>query len=358
MAPETAFNDLETSGLEVNGLEIVDATSEPRADNSPILGTLENASPTSSEHLPKGHMRRVSAAVRPKVEAEGWSLGNRWSNGLQWPIVLWVVGIHLAALAAPFYFSWSGLAVFVFLYWFTGPIGICLGFHRQLTHKSFSTYAPVRWALAFIGGLAGQGSAIQWVANHRKHHVFSDTEHDPHSPRHGGLWSHMLWFMPNLGSKYHAELAERYAPDLARDPVLRGLDKLFLPIQITLGLSLCGLGYLAGGPYLAASWVLWGMFVRMVWVFHITWFVNSASHMWGYRNYETSDGSRNLWWVGLLAAGEGWHNNHHAHQRMAKHGHRWWEFDLTYTTICVMEKLGLAWDVVRDIPTRQEAAAS
>jgi stearoyl-CoA desaturase (delta-9 desaturase) len=211
--------------------------------------------------------------------------------------------------------------------------------------------------LALLGALSGEGSAITWVANHRKHHKYSDEEEDPHSPRHGGLWSHFLWLCPNNGKKYEHDLANRYAPDLVRDPMMRVLDKTFLLQHWVLGLFLFFLGWQVWDLYTGISFVVWGTFVRMVYVLHVTWFVNSATHMWGYRNYETSDNSTNLWWVGLLAAGEGWHNNHHAYQRMAAHGHRWWEFDLTYLTICVMEKLGLAWDVVRLGTPKADTAA-
>lgn len=281
---------------------------------------------------------------------------NRWQNGLDWPVVIWIAAVHVGLLAAPFFFTWKAVAVMAFLHWLTGGIGVCLGYHRQLTHGSFSTYRPVRYLLALLGGLSGEGSALTWVANHRKHHVFSDQEGDPHSPRDGGLWSHMLWFMPNFGSKHSAELHRRYAPDLVKDRGMARLHAMFLPSHLLMAGLLFAIGYFGWDAYTGASFVAWGMFVRLVGVLHVTWFVNSASHIWGYRNYETSDDSRNLWWVGLLAYGEGWHNNHHAFQRMARHGHKWWELDVTYLTILAMEKLGLAWDVVHDVPARRRAA--
>jgi len=145
----------------------------------------------------------------------------------------------------------------------------------------------------------------------------------------------------------------RFAPDLLKDKGMVMLHKMFLPIHFVTGFLMYGAGYWLGGQNMAISFVLWGMFVRLVYVLHITWFVNSATHMWGYRNYTTTDDSRNLWWVGVLAFGEGWHNNHHAYQRMAKHGHRWWEFDVTYMQIRVLEKLGLIWNVVHDVPNRK-----
>ncbi|HWB00425.1 MAG TPA: fatty acid desaturase [Pirellulales bacterium] len=279
----------------------------------------------------------------------------RWANGVDWPVVVWIVLVHAGALAAPFYFTWKALGLFAVLSWVTG-VGVTLGYHRQLTHGSFSTYRPVRWFLAFLGGLSGEGSALTWVANHRKHHAFSDKEGDPHSPRHGKWWSHRLWFMPNFGRKHHDELTARYAPDLVKDPVYRWLHTLFIPSHLAAGALLFAIGYYGWDTHTAISFVVWGMFVRMVYVLHVTWFVNSATHLWGYRNYETTDDSRNLWWVGLLAFGEGWHNNHHAYQRMAKHGHRWWEFDVTYLHILLLEKLGLAWDVVKKVPPRTRPA--
>lgn len=280
----------------------------------------------------------------------------KWDNGIDWASLIWIVFLHAGALAAPFYFSWQGLALAGFLWWLTGGIGICLAYHRYLTHGSFTTYRPVRLLLAFIGGLAGEGSAITWVANHRKHHAHSDKEGDPHSPRDGAWWSHMLWFLPNYGRKTNAYLAKRYAPDLVKDPIMKFLHTTFLLWHFVLGGALFAIGYYTGGIDMAWSLVVYGIFVRMVWVLHITWFVNSATHMWGYRNYETSDDSRNLWWVGLLAFGEGWHNNHHAFQRMARHGHKWWEVDVTYWAILCMEKCGLAWNVVKKIPKHTKPA--
>jgi fatty-acid desaturase len=274
----------------------------------------------------------------------------RWRDGVDWPIAIWIAVVHIGALAAPFVFTWQAVAVALFLCWLTGSIGVCMGYHRYLTHGSFQTFKPIRWLLALVGGLSGEGSAIAWVANHRKHHMFSDKEGDPHSPRHGKWWSHMLWFTPNFGSEHSNAVATKFAPDLARDPVMQFLHKMFLPSHLILAGVLYSIGYFGWDNFTGWSFVVWGMFVRLVYVLHVTWFVNSASHIWGYRNYETTDDSRNLWWVGLLAFGEGWHNNHHAFQRMARQGHKWWEVDVTYWVICMMEKVGLAWNVVHEIP--------
>ena len=289
--------------------------------------------------------------------ANSWAM---WRRGLDWPTVIWIGLMHVLAIGAPFFFSWQALVVFLGLSVATGSLGVCMGYHRLLTHGSFQTYKPVRWFLAFLGQLSGEGSAITWVANHRKHHAYSDKDGDPHSPRHGKWWSHMFWFMPNLGQKWHRELLTRYAPDMMKDRGMVILHKLFLPSHFVLGGLLFVVGYFGtplgmGGEhalYYGLSMLFWGLCLRMVYVMHVTWLINSATHLWGYRNYETTDDSRNLWWVAILSFGEGWHNNHHAYQRVAAQGHKWWEFDSTYWVILLMERLGLAWNVVRlrDIP--------
>ena len=267
--------------------------------------------------------------------------GQHWTD-LDWPVVLWIGAVHLTALAAPFYFTWSGLAICLVLCWITGSLGVCLGYHRLLTHGSFSCSRPVKLFYAWMGGVSGEGTALSWVANHRKHHAFSDQEGDPHTPNEGALWSHIVWMFPRRDPDALDAHCRRWAPDLYKDNGIRFLHQTFL-----LWHFLIGGGHAMYDWRTGISWLVWGLAVRMVYVFHVTWFVNSATHIWGYRNYETTDNSRNLWWVGLLAFGEGWHNNHHAFQRMAKHGHMWWEVDTTYWAILAMEKLGLAWNVVK-----------
>ena len=271
---------------------------------------------------------------------------SRWWQRLGWPAVLWITFVHLGALAAPFCYTWAGLWLTVILSCVTGGLGICIGFHRLLTHASFETYRPIRCFFALCGTLSGEGPPIMWVAAHRKHHRFSDQEHDPHSPKDGRWWSHMLWMFPHYGSTYWAQTYRQYAPDLLKDPFLRMLDRTYLWWQLGAGIVLFGLGWVYQDVMLGVSFLVYGMFLRMIYVLHVTWAVNSASHIWGYRNYKTRDNSRNLWWVGLLAYGEGWHNNHHAFQRAAQHGHRWWEIDVSYWVICIMRFFGLAWNVV------------
>ena len=300
----------------------------------------------------------VAERVMPKANSK-----EIWSKGLDWPVVIWICIVHLLALIAPFYFSWHGLITCAVLILLTGSLGVCMGYHRCLTHGSFQTYRPVRWLLAFLGGLSGEGSALTWVANHRKHHAHSDKEGDPHSPRDGKWWSHMFWFMPNFGQRWHKDIIEKYAPDMMKDKMLVVIHYMFLPSHLILGAVLFLVGYFGTALGMGSAWwgcslVFWGLGVRMVYVLHVTWFVNSATHLWGYRRYNTSDDSRNLWWVGLLAFGEGWHNNHHAYQRVASQGHKWYEIDTTYYIIWLMEKVGLAWDVVRlkDIPKGAQPA--
>lgn len=268
------------------------------------------------------------------------------TKGLDWPATIWLGVIHISCLVAPFFFSWEGLIACLFLHWVTGGIGVCLGYHRLLTHTSFKCPNWVRYTLAVIGGLSGEGSALHWTANHRKHHAHSDHEGDPHSPLDGPWWSHILWTAVARTDEDLKEFHDRWIPDLKDDKGLILIHKLFLPSHFALGALLAGIGYWLGGRELAWSMVIWGMFVRLAFVLHSTWFVNSASHMWGYRNYDTTDESRNNWWVALLTYGEGWHNNHHAYPRMARHGHKWWEIDVTFITISLMEKLGWATEVV------------
>jgi len=282
----------------------------------------------------------------------------RWSKGFEWGTIFWIGLLHVGALAAPFFFTWQGLVLLVVLGWATGGLGICLGYHRLLTHGSFETYRPMRWLIGTFGALAGEGPPLTWVAVHRKHHIYSDQDDDPHSPRDGAWWSHMIWLMPRTPSPELKQLHRRYAPDLLKDPVMRWLGILFIPLHFVAGSILFFVGWLGWDLNMGLSFLFWGMFLRLVYVLHITWFVNSATHMWGYRNYETTDDSRNLWWVGLLAYGEGWHNNHHAFQRSARHGHRWWEFDMTYGSIYLMERLGLAWNVSRVDSRRVKAVTA
>lgn len=296
----------------------------------------------------------MATAVSP--QRRNFSFSN-WD----WPVVVGIVGMHIAAVVAlctiPQTFSWSGFAIFVVMSWATGGVGITLCYHRLLTHRSFKTPKWFEYFLTVLGALAWQGGPIQWVGVHRLHHAESDLELDPHSPKHGFTWAHMLWCMLKAPVS-HREAASA-CKDLLKDPVTVLIDKYFWAIQFAFGGALYAAGYFIGeamalgtGHALAVSWLLWGVAVRIVCVYHGTWFVNSASHTWGYRNYETTDHSTNLWWVAIWAFGEGWHNNHHAHQSSARHGLRWWEFDLTWQVIKAMKLVGLARDI--RLPTTEQ----
>ena len=250
---------------------------------------------------------------------------------LNWTAIISITLVHILSLLAPFYFSWSGFFVFLFLYWLTGCIGITLCFHRLLTHRSFKTPLWLEYSMIVIGALALQGPPSQWVGDHRMHHKNSDHDQDPHTPNHGFNWAHIFWlFFENKSNLFAAR-------DLMKNPFHRFLNRWFWIFQ----LPLIGLLYYLGG----FSWVVWGVGVRTAFVYHITWFINSASHTWGYQTYRTDDRSTNLWWLALISVGEGWHNNHHACQTSAKHGFTWWEFDMTYWIIQLLALLGLAWDI-------------
>jgi stearoyl-CoA desaturase (delta-9 desaturase) len=260
---------------------------------------------------------------------------------IAWPALIWIASLHLGALLAfvPGYFSWPAFGVCLFLHWLAGGIGICMTYHRLLTHRSFATRPKaLEYLLTIIGCCSSEGGAIGWVADHRKHHAHSDDEEDVHSPNRGFSWAHFLWWMtPDVTSVHTSEYYAKWAPDLNADRAHRFLDRYHFVFPLALFLGL----YLVGGM----PWLVWGGFVRSVFVLHTTWLVNSATHIWGYRTHTTRDKSTNLWWVALLTYGEGWHNNHHAFQTSARHGMRWWEIDTTYWAIRLMSFLGLAYAI-------------
>lgn len=258
---------------------------------------------------------------------------------LNWISLGFFGAVHLLALLAPWYFSWKALGVAVLLHWLFGSIGICLAYHRLLSHRSFQVPQWLEYILATIGAMALQGGPIFWVAGHRIHHAFTEDEQkDPYSARKGFWWSHMLWLVYPRSEFFDYEQYRRYAPDLDRDPYYRWLNRNFLALQIPLGIVL----YLLGGW----SFVIYGLVVRSVFLWHSTWLINSATHQWGYRTFEVEDGSCNLWWAAILTYGEGWHNNHHAHPKVAKAGWKWWEVDPTWWVIQALQGLGLATKVI------------
>ena len=258
---------------------------------------------------------------------------------IDWTTVAFLTAMHGLALLAPWFFSWSALGIALFLHWLFGGIGICLGYHRLLSHRSFQVPKWLEYTIATLGALSIQGSPLSWVGGHRQHHAHTeDVDKDPYSARRGFWWSHMLWLLYRRPEFFDREIYSKNAPDLARQPFYRWLDRYFLVLQIPLAILLYGLG--------GWSFVLYGIVVRSVLLWHSTWLVNSAAHAWGYRTFESDDGARNLWWVSLLTYGEGWHNNHHAYPHVAKSGWRWWEIDTTWWAIQVLKSLGLAKKIV------------
>ncbi len=258
---------------------------------------------------------------------------------LHWPTVILLGSFHLLALLAPWFFSWSALGVTLLLHWLFGGIGICLGYHRLFSHQSFQVPRWLAYTIATLGALALQGGPIFWVGGHRQHHAHSEDELlDPYSARRGFWWSHMMWMIYPQPEFFTAQTYTRYARDVARDPYYRWLDRNFLFLQIPLALVLYGLG--------GWSWVVYGVFVRAVLVWHCTWLVNSAAHLWGYRTVDSPDHACNNWWVALLTYGEGWHNHHHAYPRAATTSWHWWEVDMTWWTIWTLKTMGLAKNVM------------
>ena len=277
------------------------------------------------------------------------------------------VALPFAATIAAIVLFWNelvtgaDLAIMAVMYLATA-IGVTVGYHRLLTHRAFQTYDPIRYALAVLGSMSVQGSVIAWVADHRKHHAHTDVEGDPHSPHvgHGsgiggvlrGFWhAHAGWLMVTHG---RADW-KKYAPDLYDDPGMRWINRHFLAIVVA-GLAIPTMaGFLltgtVGGALMA---LLWGGFVRIFFVHHVTWSVNSICHIFGTRRFETDDRSTNVFWLALPSLGESWHHNHHAFPRSAVHGLRWYEVDPSALIITGMERAGLAWDVVRITPERQE----
>jgi len=242
-------------------------------------------------------------------------------------------GTHIVALFAFTCFSWQNLALMLGGWVITGMLGITLSFHRQLSHKSFETPKWLEYALAYCGCMAVQGDPIEWVSSHRYHHLNCDTPADPHTPYEGFWWSHCGWFLDNKAT--NDRVGDRSnASDMSSQPFYRFMEKTYIwHVAASMALT-----YALGG------WeaFVWAWAVRVCFVHHITWFVNSACHVWGNQQYNTGDLSRNNWWVGILAFGEGWHNNHHAFEFSCRHGLEWYQFDPTWYTIKLLETFGLA----------------
>ena len=264
------------------------------------------------------------------------------AQGFSWPTLVVIALFHVGALAALFCFTWQRLLVAVILYVLAINVGIGMCYHRLLTHRGYQAPKWLEYLMTVCATLALEGGPIFWVSTHRVHHQLSDQEGDPHTPRDGGWWAHTGWIL--FGESLHAQtgVLARYAPDLYRDRVHVWLSKYHWLFLVLSGVALFAGGWHWGGWRNAVGMVLWGVFLRVTVGLHSTWLVNSATHLWGSRRFETKDDSRNSWWVALLTGGEGWHNNHHAHPVSARHGLAWYEIDPNFWGIWLLAKLGLA----------------
>jgi len=274
------------------------------------------------------------------------------SNGqsFNWPVTLVMALFHIGALAALFVFNWHLLAAGIFLYWLATGLGISMGYHRLLTHRSYKVPLLLEYFFTVCGTLTLEGGPISWVATHRIHHQSADRPGDPHSPRDGALWAHAGWLLSGEANNSNTRKMSKYAPDFGKAPLLCLVEQLPLgsggcarDVAIRdRRLSASALGHLPPGRLRPPS----------------TWLVNSATHMWGSRRFKTHDDSRNNWWVAYLTFGEGWHNNHHAHPSSARHGLAWYEFDPSWIQIKLLKIFHIArWireakiSIGRDEPT-------
>jgi len=277
---------------------------------------------------------------------------------IDWGNLIGIGSIHVVALAAlfPYFFSFAGVYLAVAGTFVFGTLGINVFYHRYLTHKGFQCPKWFEYFMAILAICCFQESPAKWVAVHRRHHEHSDDEPDPHTPMRSFLWAHVGWLLVKEPSLSPYELYGRYAKDVLRDPFYRRLEKYRYYLGVFIAHAL--LFFIAGVSWavfdgssvaqalqFGLSILIWGVFVRIVLVWHITWSINSITHIWGYRNYATGENSRNNFLVGLLSNGEGWHNNHHADPRSARHGHCWWELDVTYLVIRMLGIVGLAWRI-------------
>ena len=310
--------------------------------------TLPPASSSSKTDSHDLHERRCQQISDQKKELLDAFLPDKLTRkNIDWVTLVWMTLMHAGCLAAPFFFTWSALGACIFLHWLTCSVGICLGYHRYLSHRSMKLSKPAEFFVMLCGTMAGEGTPLRWSATHRLHHARSDRKGDPHSPFDGKWWSHILWLFVRRTPAQDRTLYRQFTPDLVDRPMVWFFERTFGMWLVVVGVTLFAIG---GLPML-----LWGLCVRMTFAYHSTWFVNSATHLWGYRNYGTRDKSRNLWWVALVAYGEGWHNNHHAYPRLARAGHRWWEIDMTWWMIKLLKVTGQATDVKDHNPAAVKA---
>ena len=256
---------------------------------------------------------------------------------LNWNTLIAVIIFHVFAFAAVFTFSWQNLVAALVLWWISGSWGIGMGYHRLLTHRGYRAPKWLEYFLSVCGTLAIQSGPLSWVTTHRIHHAFTETDKDPHSPRAGTYWAHIGWIFRGTAQNQTWATMQRYSPDLARDRFHILLNKYYYVPSIIAGVVLM----LIGGW----TMVVWGIFLKTVVGWHFTWLVNSATHLWGTRRFETRDDSRNNALIAAITFGEGWHNNHHAYPRSARHGLAWYQIDANWLQIRLLEILGIVKDV-------------
>jgi fatty-acid desaturase len=287
------------------------------------------------------------SAREPSAGPSGIATVEIARQGVNWTTAIAFAAFHAGAVTALFFFSWPAFLTALALYWVSLSLGIGMGYHRLLTHRSYKTPKAIEYLLTLCGTLALEGGPIFWVAAHRIHHQFSDRAGDPHTPQEGKWWAHILWMLKRLPNHRELAASNRYARDLVQDRFQVWASKYHYVPQIVAGVLLWAFG---GIPFL-----LWGVFFRVTVGLHATWLVNSATHLWGSRRFATRDHSKNNLWVALVTFGEGWHNNHHAHPASARHGLAWYEVDATWLTIRVFQVLGLVKSVQRaDLHSRFE----
>jgi stearoyl-CoA desaturase (delta-9 desaturase) len=311
-------------------------------DEAMLLGNCHELSASNDPGRPS-RLRRPPAATRQFF----------------WTYLGAFIALHLLALlaAVPWLFSWTSVALVFVGNFFFGTLGINLVYHRLLTHQGLTLPKWLEHSFAILGVCCLQDAPARWVAIHRMHHQHSDQESDPHSPWVDFVWGHVGWLV--YQNKYFgtSDFYDRYARDTLKDPFYFYLERslMYFWVYVAHAVVFYVAGFLVGwgmsgelwgGIQFGLSVLVWGVFVRTVYVWHITWAVNSVAHQWGYRNYQVSDQSRNNWLIAFTNNGEGWHNNHHAFPRCAAHGHRWWEIDVTYLTVIALERLGIAKNVV------------
>jgi stearoyl-CoA desaturase (delta-9 desaturase) len=266
---------------------------------------------------------------------------------VNWKNVTIIASFHLLAIPALFTFSWQNVAVMLIGNWIVGSLGVGLGWHRLLTHRGFKAPKWLEYVLSTLATMSIQDSPDKWVATHRMHHAFTDTDKDPHSIKPGFWWAQIGWIVWGTAQDHDQATLKRYVPDLIKDPIHTLISRFYyVPIIVSAVLL-----FAIGGWQM----VVWGVFARVVVGWHTTWFVNSLSHIYGSRPHDTGDRSTNNWFVALLTFGEGWHNNHHMSPTSARHGLKWYQFDMNWIAIRVLEKLGLATDIRVFEPKRQTA---